>query len=73
MKPIKIGAIDSGLAFPWKHPDEWRSFPLVGYFLPLSIIGQPFSKNKKSLFTTFNFEKMVGRNRYKIERCLYER
>jgi phosphatidylinositol 4-kinase type 2 len=25
---IHIGAIDNSLAFPWKHPDEWRSFPL---------------------------------------------
>lgn len=27
---LKIGAIDNSLAFPWKHPDEWRSFPF-GY------------------------------------------
>lgn len=40
---LKIGAIDSGLAFPWKHPDEWRSFPFGWLFLPLSLIGQPFS------------------------------
>lgn len=30
---IHIGAIDNSLAFPWKHPDEWRSFPL--YFTHL--------------------------------------
>lgn len=40
---IRIGAIDLGLAFPWKHPDEWRSFPFGWLFLPLSLIGQPFS------------------------------
>lgn len=40
---LKIGAIDSGLAFPWKHPDEWRSFPFGWLFLPYSIIGRPFS------------------------------
>lgn len=40
---LKIGAIDSGLAFPWKHPNEWRSFPFGWLFLPYSIIGQPFS------------------------------
>ena len=28
---IHIGAIDNSLAFPWKHPDEWRSFPLYGF------------------------------------------
>jgi len=27
---IHIGAIDNSLAFPWKHPDQWRSFP-YGY------------------------------------------
>mmetsp|Transcript_6727 Transcript_6727/g.8370 ORF Transcript_6727/g.8370 Transcript_6727/m.8370 type:complete len:669 (+) Transcript_6727:1915-3921(+) len=45
---IKIGAIDSGLAFPWKHPDEWRSFPFGWLFLPLSIIGQPFSMKTRN-------------------------
>ncbi|RLV96257.1 Phosphatidylinositol 4-kinase LSB6 [Spathaspora sp. JA1] len=49
MKPkIRIGAIDSGLAFPWKHPDEWRSFPFGWLFLPYSIIGQPFSMNTRN-------------------------
>ena len=28
---IHIGAIDNSLAFPWKHPDEWRSFPLYNH------------------------------------------
>ncbi|RCK56070.1 Phosphatidylinositol 4-kinase LSB6 [Candida viswanathii] len=51
MKPtIKIGAIDSGLAFPWKHPDEWRSFPFGWLFLPLTIIGQPFSRKTRNHF-----------------------
>lgn len=39
---LRIGAIDSGLAFPWKHPDEWRLFPFGWLFLPMSIIGHPF-------------------------------
>lgn len=47
---IKIGAIDSGLAFPWKHPDEWRSYPFGWLFLPFSIIGQPFSKKTRDHF-----------------------
>lgn len=50
-KPIlKIGAIDSGLSFPWKHPDEWRSYPFGWLFLPVSIIGQPFSENTRNHF-----------------------
>uniref|UniRef100_A0A4W3I381 Phosphatidylinositol 4-kinase type 2 n=1 Tax=Callorhinchus milii TaxID=7868 RepID=A0A4W3I381_CALMI len=24
---VKIAAIDNGLAFPFKHPDEWRAYP----------------------------------------------
>ena len=48
MEPyLKIGAIDSGLAFPWKHPNEWRSFPFGWLFLPYSIIGQPFSRKTR--------------------------
>ena len=26
---IKIAAIDNGLAFPFKHPDEWRACKLA--------------------------------------------
>lgn len=47
---LKIGAIDSGLAFPWKHPDEWRSYPFGWLFLPFSLIGQPFSKKTREHF-----------------------
>ncbi|CUM64559.1 uncharacterized protein PRCAT00002166001 [Priceomyces carsonii] len=45
---IRIGAIDSGLAFPWKRPDGWRSFPFGWLFLPLSLIGQPFSTKTRN-------------------------
>lgn len=59
---IHIGAIDNSLAFPWKHPDEWRSFPLYIHifflgtnysgwlFLPVSLIGQPFSQKTRDHF-----------------------
>ncbi|ANB13475.1 1-phosphatidylinositol 4-kinase LSB6 [Sugiyamaella lignohabitans] len=47
---LKIGAIDSGLSFPWKHPDEWRSYPFGWLFLPLAMIGQPFSRETKEHF-----------------------
>lgn len=32
---ISIAAIDNGLAFPFKHPDEWRAcmFDLVAIFV----------------------------------------
>lgn len=47
---LRVGAIDSGLAFPWKHPDEWRSFPFGWLFLPYAIIGQPFSAKTRQHF-----------------------
>ncbi|KAJ9656749.1 Phosphatidylinositol 4-kinase LSB6 [Neophaeococcomyces mojaviensis] len=47
---IKVGAIDNSLSWPWKHPDAWRSFPFGWLFLPVSLIGQPFSKNTRDHF-----------------------
>ncbi|RPA82060.1 hypothetical protein BJ508DRAFT_100478 [Ascobolus immersus RN42] len=47
---LTIGAIDNSLAFPWKHPDEWRSFPFGWLFLPVSLIGQPFSQKTRDHF-----------------------
>lgn len=47
---MSLGAIDNSLAFPWKHPDEWRSFPFGWLFLPASLIGQPFSAKTKQHF-----------------------
>ncbi|CAJ0953993.1 unnamed protein product, partial [Mesorhabditis belari] len=31
---VKLAAIDNGLAFPFKHPDEWRAYPFGWAFLP---------------------------------------
>lgn len=47
---LKIGAIDSGLSWPWKHPDEWRSYPFGWLFLPASLIGQPFQEVTRNHF-----------------------
>lgn len=44
---ILIAAIDNGLAFPFKHPDEWRTYPFHWAWLPQSKI--PFSEEIKSL------------------------
>jgi phosphatidylinositol 4-kinase type 2 len=45
-----IGAIDNSLSWPWKHPDAWRSFPFGWLFLPVSLIGQPFSQRTRDHF-----------------------
>lgn len=47
---MSIGAIDNSLSWPWKHPDAWRSFPFGWLFLPVSLIGQPFSQRTRDHF-----------------------
>lgn len=45
---IKIAAIDNGLAFPFKHPDEIRAYPFQWSRLPYAKI--PFSKASRDKF-----------------------
>ncbi|ERT00895.1 hypothetical protein HMPREF1624_02129 [Sporothrix schenckii ATCC 58251] len=47
---IHIGAIDNSLSWPWKHPDAWRSFPFGWLFLPVDLIGRPFSQRTRDHF-----------------------
>ncbi|PIK48817.1 putative phosphatidylinositol 4-kinase type 2-beta [Apostichopus japonicus] len=42
---IKVAAIDNGLAFPFKHPDEWRTYPYRWTWLPQAK--EPFSEEVK--------------------------
>ncbi|XP_040181379.1 phosphatidylinositol 4-kinase type 2-beta [Rana temporaria] len=44
---IKIAAIDNGLAFPFKHPDEWRAYPFLWAWLPQAKV--PFSQETRDL------------------------
>jgi len=44
---IHIAAIDNGLAFPFKHPDEWRAYPYYWAWLPYA--DRPFSEETKTL------------------------
>ncbi|KAG9467982.1 hypothetical protein GDO78_013918 [Eleutherodactylus coqui] len=44
---IKIAAIDNGLAFPFKHPDEWRAYPFLWAWLPQAKV--PFSEETREL------------------------
>ena len=54
---VRIAAIDNGLAFPFKHPDEWRTYPFHWAWLPQAKI--PFSDEIKSqvlpLLSDMNF------------------
>ncbi|XP_031798919.1 phosphatidylinositol 4-kinase type 2-beta isoform X3 [Sarcophilus harrisii] len=44
---IKIAAIDNGLAFPFKHPDEWRAYPFHWAWLPQAKVS--FSEETREL------------------------
>ncbi|GFS10071.1 phosphatidylinositol 4-kinase type 2-beta [Elysia marginata] len=44
---IAVAAIDNGLAFPYKHPDEWRAYPYHWAWLPQAKV--PFSKEIQDL------------------------
>lgn len=44
---VRIAAIDNGLAFPYKHPDEWRAYPFHWAWLPQAKV--PFSQEIKDL------------------------
>ncbi|XP_068606784.1 phosphatidylinositol 4-kinase type 2-beta isoform X2 [Brachionichthys hirsutus] len=44
---IKIAAIDNGLAFPFKHPDEWRAYPFHWAWLPQAKVA--FSQGTRDL------------------------
>ncbi|KAJ8262309.1 hypothetical protein GJAV_G00165010 [Gymnothorax javanicus] len=44
---VRIAAIDNGLAFPFKHPDEWRAYPFHWAWLPQAKL--PFSQETRDL------------------------
>lgn len=46
----RLGAIDNSLSWPWKHPDAWRSYPFGWLFLPVSLIGRPFTEKTRRHF-----------------------
>jgi phosphatidylinositol 4-kinase type 2 len=47
---IHIAAIDNSLSFPWEHPKGWRSYTYGWLYLPVSIIGRPFSQKTRDHF-----------------------
>lgn len=65
---IKIAAIDNGLAFPFKHPDEWRAYPYYWAWLPYAKI--PFSSETFELvysnLTDMNFVQELCDELYQI-------
>jgi phosphatidylinositol 4-kinase type 2 len=47
---IHIAAIDNSLSFPHEHPKGWRSYTYGWLFLPVSVIGRPFSEDTRNHF-----------------------
>ncbi|TRM69794.1 phosphatidylinositol 3 and 4-kinase-domain-containing protein [Schizophyllum amplum] len=47
---IHIAAIDNSLSFPHEHPQGWRSYTYGWLYLPVSIIGKPFSAETRNHF-----------------------
>lgn len=65
-----IGAIDNSLSWPWKHPDAWRSYPFGWLFLPVSLIGRPFSeKTRKHFLPLLTSKEWWSETSVKLRRC----
>lgn len=47
---IHIAAIDNSLSFPHEHPHGWRSYTYGWLYLPVSIVGRPFSQRTRDHF-----------------------
>ncbi|KAF8492299.1 phosphatidylinositol 3 and 4-kinase-domain-containing protein [Gautieria morchelliformis] len=45
-----LAAIDNSLSWPHEHPKGWRSFTYGWLYLPVSVIGRPFSEKTRSHF-----------------------
>lgn len=69
---IHLAAIDNSLSFPHEHPKGWRSFTYGWLYLPVNVIGRPFSeKTRRQMLplltskewweeTTFQLRKMFA-------------
>ena len=69
---IHIAAIDNSLSFPHEHPQGWRSYTYGWLYLPVSLIGRPFSEQTRNHFlplltskawweeTTYQLEKLFA-------------
>ena len=68
---VHLAAIDNGLAFPYKHPDMWRSYPYGWLSLPISTL--PFTEETRQHFLTLLTNTSWFRETIKELRSLFER
>ncbi|KAF7189114.1 Phosphatidylinositol 4-kinase lsb6 [Pseudocercospora fuligena] len=70
MTTPRIGAIDNSLSWPWKHPDAWRSYPFGWLFLPVSLIGRPFSeKTRRHFLPLLTSKDWWSQTQVKLRKC----
>lgn len=66
----RVGAIDNSLSWPWKHPDAWRSYPFGWLFLPVSLIGRPFTeKTRRHFLPLLTSKDWWSDTQIKLRRC----
>jgi len=63
---IKIAAIDNGLAFPYKHPDQWRTYPYSWSWLEMAR--KPYSETlREDLLSKLSDQKFISNLENKIQ------
>ncbi|KAF7315706.1 PI3K/PI4K domain-containing protein [Mycena indigotica] len=67
---VHVAAIDNSLSWPHEHPQGWRTYTYGWLYLPVSLIGRPFSDKTRNHFlplltskewweeTTYELEKL---------------
>jgi hypothetical protein len=69
---IHVAAIDNGLAFPYKHPDQWRSYPYGWIAMPDALINRPFSEQTRKQFLNILSDPLWWRDTVRDMRQLFE-
>ncbi|KAI8981837.1 phosphatidylinositol 3 and 4-kinase-domain-containing protein [Mycotypha africana] len=69
---IHVAAIDNGLAFPYKHPDEWRSYPYGWLSLPDVLLHCSFSEETRHQFLDCLSDPLWWRDTIRELRSIFE-
>ncbi|CAO3701378.1 unnamed protein product [Rhizopus stolonifer] len=69
---IHVAAIDNGLAFPYKHPDQWRSYPYGWTAMPDPLVNRPFSEATRNQFLPILTDPLWWRETVRQMRSLFE-
>lgn len=69
---IHVAAIDNGLAFPYKHPDQWRSYPYGWMAMPDALVNRPFTEATRKQFLQVLSDPLWWRETVREMRSLFE-